>query len=103
MSVAFASLSVGLFGAVPTRFGDLWVSNAIGAMVGCVAAVVSLFSMGWSYPRVAAMAAPFFARGALYLATPNALPKHNEWAASTSNLLIGVGIILLEAIWTDVD
>jgi peptidoglycan/LPS O-acetylase OafA/YrhL len=38
---------------------------------------------------------------AIYATIPESLPDHNEWAASSINVLCGVLIILMEAFDTD--
>jgi len=101
--VAAASLSLFLFGVVSSRYGRLWELQAIGSAVGCFAAVVSVFTTKWFYGRIAAMAGPFFARAALYAVTPDVLHGHGGVSAATSNLMLGVSVVILEATWIGSD
>lgn len=98
------SLTVAIFGQVDAAHhtDDIaWTISTWMFVGGSVAAVYSIFSRGNYYLRVGLMAAPFFMRGTLYVTTPESLPKQNEWAASSINMLCGVLIVLLEAFDTD--
>lgn len=101
--LAFAMLTVALFGKVnATRYGYLWDFTTVGFYVGTLASLWSLFRRHLFYLQAALMAFPFFARGSLYLSTPESLPGHNEWAAGVLNLLIGIStVVILSATWVD--
>lgn len=88
---------VAIFGAVPVRFGAWWLADSVAFWIGGVAALASIFTRRWFYIRVGAISFPWMVRGALYFATPDALPHRNEWAAGAINLLVGVSIVLIEA------
>lgn len=90
-------LLVGIFGNVPARYGVLWELTAVGFFFGAGACGVSMFTTRWFYLRIGAIAFPWMVRGALYFATPDALPKRNEIAAGAINMLVGVSVILIEA------
>jgi peptidoglycan/LPS O-acetylase OafA/YrhL len=98
------SLTVAFFGqvdAIHDHDDVLWGVSTGLFITGACAAIYSIFSRGHFYLRVGLMAGPFFLRGALYATIPESLPDHNEWAASSINVLCGVLIILMEAFDTD--
>jgi peptidoglycan/LPS O-acetylase OafA/YrhL len=98
------SLTVAFFGQVDAEHHHddvLWGISTGLFVAGACAAIYSMFRRDKFYGRVGLMAAPFLMRGVLYAASSEALPDHNEWAASSINVLCGVMIIILEAFDTD--
>jgi len=98
------SLTVAFFGRIDGEHAHddvLWGISTGLFVAGACAAIYSIFSRSHFYLRVGLMSAPFIMRGVLYAWAPDALPDHNEWAASSINVLCGVLIVLMEAFDTD--
>lgn len=102
--IACTALTVAFYGRIDgVEYHDdvLW-GISTGLFVVCaMSALYSMFRQDRFYVRVGLMSAPFLMRGVLYASSPESLPNHNEWAASSINVLVGVLIILLETFDTD--